>query len=64
MKKNHQKEATIEEKQAEIMALKKKDAEEIISQIEKILKSKNATMVPIVQIVGDRITYEWSISIP
>lgn len=64
MKKQVKKEPTLAERQAEIAALKKQEAEEIISQIQKILATKGAAIVPIVQIVGDRISYEWSISIP
>lgn len=55
---------TLAEKEAEIAALKKQEAEEILAQIQKILASKNAAIVPIVQIVGNQISSSWSISIP
>ena len=64
MKKQAKHQPTVAEKEAEIIAIKQKEAEEILSQIQKILKSKNATIVPIVQIVGSTISYDWSISIP
>lgn len=64
MKKQDKKEPTLAEKEAEILALKKQEAEEILLQIKKILDSKKATIVPIVHIVGNSISYEWSISIP